>query len=144
MSAGRPRRTAAAAAALALSVALGGCVHPRPTPVEVDQPFQLALDAAARTSDGVQVRYDALLEDSRCPIGAQCVWAGTVRVAVTLRAGDVQRVDTLDLTRKPRSAPIGGHTVRLAEFSPGPPHVGEEHPPASETIATFVVERAAP
>lgn len=124
-------------------VAIAACVRPQPPEVEIGRPFPLALDSVARTSDGLWVRYVAMLEDSRCPRGAQCVWAGTVRVVVVLTPpSGAGRIDTLDLTRRPSSAPIAKHVVRFAEFSPPPPNVGEERAPASRTIATFVVESA--
>lgn len=135
-----------AAARLALitaAIAIAGCVRPQPPEVEIGRPFALALDSVARTSDGLWIRYVAMLEDSRCPRGAQCVWAGTVRVVVVLTPPSGSgRIDTLDLTRSPSSAPIANHVVRFAEFSPPPPNVGEERAPASRTVATFVVDGA--
>lgn len=37
--------------------------------------------------DGVEVTPTALIEDSRCAEGVQCVWAGTVRVNVEIISG---------------------------------------------------------
>ncbi len=45
------------------------------------------------TVDGPQVTPMEVLEDSRCPIDVQCVWAGRVRLRVTvhLGSGDTER-----------------------------------------------------
>jgi hypothetical protein len=49
------------------------------------------------TVDGLRVRPLALVEDSRCPMNARCVWAGrvVVRVAVSGRGRTVTRLLTL-------------------------------------------------
>lgn len=36
----------------------------------------------------ILVRFDEVVEDSRCPEGVECVWEGEVTVAVTLFDGD--------------------------------------------------------
>ena len=46
--------------------------------------------------DGLHVTPLRLLEDSRCPRGVQCVWAGQVRISVSVRDGS--GVDTRELT----------------------------------------------
>jgi hypothetical protein len=46
--------------------------------------------------DGLRVTPLRLLEDSRCPRGVQCVWAGQVRISVAVRGGS--SVDTRELT----------------------------------------------
>lgn len=129
---------------LAAALVLAACARPRPITVAADAPFGLRLGRAARTADGVGVRYAALLEDSRCPTGVQCVWAGTVRIVVEL-TDPARRVanDTLDLARKPRSQPVGGFVVRFVELAPPPPRSGQPRADPSRTEATFVVERAA-
>lgn len=74
-------------------VALSGCVTTHPSPA-IDGP---ATDGIARARiaqrvfvDGPQVTPLDVLEDSRCPQGVQCVWAGRLRlrVAVHLGSGD--------------------------------------------------------
>ena len=46
--------------------------------------------------DGPRVRPDRVIEDSRCVIGTQCVWAGRVVLRATLFAGSESR--QIDLT----------------------------------------------
>lgn len=69
-----------AAAAVALSTAsLGGCAAPNaaasPWPAETPVP----LGQAVRV-DGVVVTPVKVVEDSRCPMNARCVWAGRLIV----------------------------------------------------------------
>ena len=46
--------------------------------------------------NGPQVRVTQVIEDSRCPVDAQCVWAGRLIVRATVLGGALAR--QLDLT----------------------------------------------
>ncbi len=107
---------------------------------EPDRPFVLAPRAVATLADGATLRYASLVEDSRCPPNVQCVWAGTVRVAVEIAGGTSSRTDTLDLTRAPRSTRVGAWTVRFVAFDPAPPGGGGRIS-LEQTRATFVMTR---
>lgn len=123
-------------------VALAGCVR-TPAPAvsaKPDEPFVLAPGAVASLVDGATMRYASLVEDSRCPPDVQCVWAGTVRVAVEITSGAETRTDTLDLTRPPRSTRVGEWTVRFVAFDPAPARSGERIA-LERTRATFVLTR---
>lgn len=136
------RRLLAVAAA---AIAISACTRPRPITVTADVPFTLSPGKAARTADGVGVRYTALLEDSRCPQGAQCVWAGTVRVVVMLTdPSGSSHTDTLDLARKRRSMRLGPFVVRFVEFEPPPVRAGAPRTDPARTEATFIVQRDTP
>jgi len=56
---------------------------PAPAP---ETRLETRIDQGASGLD-VKVTPHEVLEDSRCPIGATCVWAGTVRVRATLESG---------------------------------------------------------
>lgn len=73
-------KPATALVALPLLAALAGCITYR----TVDDGI-----VRARIGETVQVgpatiQPTALLEDSRCPAGVQCVWAGRVRIAAEM------------------------------------------------------------
>jgi len=46
--------------------------------------------------DGPKVRADRVIEDSRCPVDVQCVWAGRLVVRATVMGGGWSR--QIDLT----------------------------------------------
>ena len=58
-----------------------------------------------------------LLEDSRCPAGVECVWAGTVRVRAAVEGGDGREVVDLALGEPHR---LEYMAVFLAEVEPPP------------------------
>ena len=76
--------------------------------------YAVGIDRPVRVGDLV-VTPKALVEDSRCPQGAQCVWAGRV-ILRTRIDGDGWR-DTANLTL---GEPYGthGHTITLVSATP--------------------------
>lgn len=66
--------------------------------------------------DGITVRPERVVEDSRCPANADCVWAGRVVLRATVRGGRWKR--TFDLTPgKPVQVADGALT--LVSVAPG-------------------------
>ena len=64
---------------------------------------------------GVSARLVEVLEDSRCPANANCIWAGTVRVKAHAVYGVLQQDVVLELN-KPFE--LGGHSATLVDVKP--------------------------
>jgi hypothetical protein len=81
---------------LLLSVALAACgsaSDPATRAVELNQEFQLApAEQAAFGPQRLSVEFLRVVEDSRCPSDATCVWAGEVKVQLSTRTGDAAAV----------------------------------------------------
>jgi len=63
--------------------------------------------------DGLNIRPISLVEDSRCPIDVQCVWAGRVRILAELGPDELQREMTLG-----EPATIGEGRLTLVAVQP--------------------------
>jgi hypothetical protein len=72
-----------AALALILGLALAACVTPR---VNADGSTDARLGQRVDLG-GPKVTVLKVLEDSRCPMEARCVWAGQVRAEVRIELG---------------------------------------------------------
>jgi hypothetical protein len=61
------------------------------------------------------------VEDSRCPIGTQCIWAGNakVRIRVTNARGAAQTFD-LNTNLQPKTVIFSGYEIRLTNVNPRP------------------------
>ena len=68
------------------------------------------------TVDGPKVTPLAVLEDSRCPINARCVWAGQVRLKIKVTLGSGSREHEI-VTGKPLA--IADGQLELVEVEPG-------------------------
>lgn len=100
------------AAPLLLAPLLAGCVR-----------FQTVKDGITRARidepvavNGVQVTPTRLVEDSRCPIGVQCISAGQVRIAVRIGGAD-PGAGPVELTQG-QPAGIAGGALELVEVYP--------------------------
>jgi hypothetical protein len=78
-----------AAAVTCLAVLLTGCAAASP----VEGPVRLGQIASV---NGPRVRPEQIIEDSRCPIDAQCIWPGRLIVRATVLGGGWSK--QIDLT----------------------------------------------
>ncbi len=82
--------TRLAAAILTAALTLSACATTR-NPVPLPDATNVALGQRAY-ADGPIVQPVAVLEDSRCPMNARCIWAGRVRVQMLwIRGNGEQR-----------------------------------------------------
>src|SRR5687768_8422128 len=74
--------------------------------VYLDQPFQLRVgESVVVSGESLTVTMNGVPEDSRCPTGVQCVWAGNARVSVTLaKTGQAAQSFDLNTTLDPKTA----------------------------------------
>ncbi len=97
-------------AALLLAIALAACAT---TPGQARPTARLGQVA---TVDGIRVRPLSVVEDSRCPVNAMCVWAGRLIVRTEVRAGGRRVIRNLELGK---SQTIAGGTLTLSSVEPG-------------------------
>jgi hypothetical protein len=67
------------------------------------------------TVDGPRVTPIRVLEDSRCPMEARCVWAGQVRLQVRIRTGSGSTVREI-VSNRP--LPVADGTLELVSVMP--------------------------
>jgi len=79
----------------------------------------------------LEVGFQALLADSRCPSDVVCVWEGEGRVELGVTLGDGPTMPVELNTGGPRSTTHGGYTITLVELDPYPvstrPRVPEDY-----------------
>ena len=118
-------------AGICLALALTACAPRVGAPV-LGPPLREGLAAAvglgerASFGGGLAAMPVRVVEDSRCPIGVQCVQAGTVRLAVRIEEGGAARETVLTLEQPVRLA--GGAFLTLAAACPYPRQPGAIRP----------------
>jgi len=90
---------------------------------------------------GLLIAFEGVAEDSRCPEGVVCVWAGNARAhfSATDRSGARVEFD-LNTGLQPRAHRFGGYTIKLEKLAPYP-HVDRETK-VDEYVATVFVSPA--
>ncbi|MEO6154679.1 MAG: hypothetical protein ABIP16_02985, partial [Thermomonas sp.] len=73
-------------------------------------------------SDGSQLSYTSLVNDSRCPPDVQCIWAGDAEIALLWKPAQGSAQDVRLHTSPPggvTSARIGERTITLVALERG-------------------------
>ncbi len=115
---------------------------------ESGEPFTLNVDRAAVIGqDVLRVRFDGVIEDSRCPSSVVCVQAGAVKVGITVASSVVRATsyvlggatDGEGMLLETASIEHEGFTVRLLQVTPYPERPNT--PIAADAyLATFAVD----
>ena len=128
------------AAGLALVASLA-CAAGNPVSPALDRDFELSGGASARVEGpDLVIRFEAVPNDSRCPVDVQCISAGDATVALRLEGGGAEaltvELHTLD---EPKEATHGAYAVTLVALAPRP--VSTRPTPLGEYLATLRVRR---
>lgn len=115
---------------------------------ESGEVFSLSVDRAAVIGEDVlRVRFDGVIEDSRCPSSVLCVQAGEVMVGVTVASSLVRATsyvlggatDGEGRLLEPASIEHEGFTVQLLQVAPYP-ETPDAPIAADAYLATFAVD----
>ncbi|HEX9918958.1 MAG TPA: hypothetical protein VGA87_07320 [Pyrinomonadaceae bacterium] len=110
-----------------------------------DKNFVLSVGQEASTADGkLKIKFVSVAEDSRCPKGVNCIWAGNARVVLQVgRTGGTPV--KLELNTNPREATDGAgngygqYLIKLVEVAPYP--VAEQPIRPQSYAVTLVVSK---
>ena len=76
-----------------------------------------------KSADGgrLTVKFISVIEDSRCPIDAKCVWEGNARIKIEVSKGKAS-AKTIELNSgaKPESVTVYGYEIKFIDLSPHP------------------------
>jgi hypothetical protein len=77
----------------------------------------LGIGEAGQVGD-LSIIWSEPLQDSRCPTSVQCIWAGEVRVTVTLKDALGTKTTSMILGKEPQS--FDSHLVSITSVIPHP------------------------
>jgi hypothetical protein len=97
-------------------------------------------ESAELATNDLLVTFKAVTSDSRCPQGAQCVWAGEADVVLTVKMGE----NSQDLTVKvgagaDNKVALAPYVIRILELAPYP--VLNQPIQASDRVIELRVDR---
>ena len=113
----------------------------RKTGVALNQSFNLkAFQSATVSGEGLTVRFDTVVSDSRCPSDVQCFWEGNAEVQVTLtKTGSPSQTFVLNTALEPKKATYGVYEVELLGLAPTP--ISTSSIASGDYVATLVVRK---
>lgn len=82
----------------------------------------VVLKETALIDNEISLTFKSLIEDSRCPVGAQCVWAGRARIELTIKKDDNEETQEIFLGDKIELETLGGKklVIVFSELLPEP------------------------
>src|SRR4051794_17751377 len=86
--------------------------------VALSQQFKLKVGQEVLVKEaGIKVSGIAVVEDSRCPTGVNCIWAGNGKVSVHLSKAKSESVAVeLNTNAGPKSSSYQGYEIRLVSL----------------------------
>jgi hypothetical protein len=85
-----------------------------------EQVITLAVGESRVLPGGVKVGVVAVPNDSRCPSGVQCIWAGSAAVAISIGFEKADTTATVNSGIDPKTFSYRGWHVVLRQVSPAP------------------------
>jgi hypothetical protein len=68
----------------------------------------------------LKIKFLEVVEDSRCPTGAQCIWAGNAKIKVLIDNGTTKQEFVMNTTDGPKGDSFSGWAIYLEELTPYP------------------------
>ena len=69
----------------------------------------------------IRIKFLSVIEDSRCPEGVNCIWAGVARIKIQLRKiGQTTKEFELNTNQTDKTITFEGHEIKLANLTPYP------------------------
>ncbi len=107
----------------------------------LDQEFEIKLGQEVWIKrEGLKVSFNNVAEDSRCPTGVECIWAGNGKVVLKLsKVRKRTALMTLNTGVDPKQDDYRGYEIKLVNLNPYPKK--DVKIKKREYVATMVVSR---
>jgi hypothetical protein len=92
------------------------------------------------TKDKLTIEFASLVDDSRCPQGTTCVWAGNAKIQVKVKSRNgTSRTFEMNTNMGPKGDQFGGYAINLVSLTPLPR--ANVNVDAKDYTATFTITR---
>ena len=117
---------------------------PRQRVIKLNQEFTLKFGQSARSEgSGLKITFASVREESRCPKGVTCVWAGNAKVLIEISKDDGgSAAFQLNTNINPKSVRYLGYELSLEKLDPYPR--ADEQLKPSDYEATLLLRNLKP
>jgi hypothetical protein len=120
-------------------VALAGCAGGAPT-APVGQEFVIAAGQTAVVSGtGLSITFVRVPQDSRCPMGELCIWAGNAQVELIATLNGAPKTLSLNTPTGQVDGAVAPYKITLKGLLPIPSIAGPHPIPQADYRATLVI-----
>lgn len=118
-------------------------IDPALLKAELGKELQLPIHrVAVIAGEDLSLTFEEVLEDSRCPEGADCVWAGKAIIRLTAEKDGEGRSVQLELpggAPDPNGTRTGAYLLRFIHLAPYPQ--ADQKIPPTDYVATLLVKK---
>jgi hypothetical protein len=73
------------------------------------------------TKDKLTIKFASLVEDSRCPVDTNCIWAGNAKIQIKISsAKNAAKTFELNTNLNPQTVSFAGYEIKLVNLTPQP------------------------
>ncbi len=102
---------------LLVAVLLGACDSGGS--FDLDESFKIAYkQTLVNAENDLKIKFEGVISDSRCPIEAQCVWAGNAEVRLMFSKGAQRERFVLNTGKEPAAHEAFGYMITLENLAP--------------------------
>jgi len=104
---------------LILTFIFGGFVQAR---AQTNQPLKLTVNQQKTvTKDKLKIKFVSVVEDSRCPTGTNCIWAGNAKVQIKVTdSKSASKIFGLNTNLEPNIISFAGYEIKIISLNPHP------------------------
>ena len=84
------------------------------------QTVEVLINKQVAAQGGVKIAFVELVEDSRCPVDVDCVWAGNAKIRVRVTKNGRSKVIELNTMSGKALPEFGGYKFKLMGLTPEP------------------------
>ena len=112
---------------------------PVETSAHTQETVRVALGKSKDVDQGrIKIKFLSVVEDSRCPVNATCVWAGNAKIRISITKGksgpEILELNTLT---EPTVQAVYGYHFKIKDLHPQK----GDGPPIVRPMAVLTVER---
>lgn len=85
-----------------------------------DYDIKVLINKEVTAKDGLKVAFVELIEDSRCPTDANCIWAGNAKIRVRVTKSGKSKLIELNTMANGTAPEFAGHQFKLVGLTPYP------------------------
>lgn len=106
---------------LGIALLASSCDKAKVWQFSLGEHFELAHGATATcVCDSFSVKFDRVVEDSRCPSDVDCVWAGRIVIELKVVIDGVAQTVTLSSISEEEQVTVGNYVITMGAVTPHP------------------------
>ena len=79
-----------------------------------------AGQAKTESRSKLKIKFISVIEDSRCPEGVNCIWAGNAKIKVEIKSSRTTKIFEFNTGMGPKGDILDGWAINLEELTPYP------------------------